>query len=723
MSASEEITNLIKNGTVEWEEIYNILQKKYTKHAVLMAKRRLLESGKIIETTKNNKKILIIPVKKPVVEQDFFIENEQPIKEYLKYLILNKNSKKFSIKEFCMNFPHLAEINDIIINDPLKARNKLTNLYIEIYEQFHEETPDISYIEIINPIGVKKKLSEIGANDINKLVEFECSIVQASKNKSRTREAEYLCFECGTTKKVKLDFWEDPERKKVSCPHCSNNRMSLDKKIRVKFQELIIQQLEVSTDGKQHTASLFLEDSSPIYSGKYKFTAIPIEKYKKGTSVADIHLYAFGYEEIDNVDINITEEDIQNIHEIAKDPKVIEKLSNYLLRETKGMDEVKKAIFLQQIKGVEKGEKRRNINILLITDPGVGKSTMMHQLRKLPNVKYATVSSSSGAGLIGGINKEKTEFGESWVIKPGIYALADGGTVCLDEFTHNKEAMPYIHDAMESQKVKIAKINNHVELPARCATLAACNPRLGRYDPNLSVMEQVPIKPETLSRFDLIFPLRDIPDKKSDEEIIRFIINRGNEQIKGINKKTIINGVELTDELLIKYIYYADENFKPTISKKAEDLIVKYYIKMRELSKESGTIPITTRQAESLIRLAEAIAKTKLKNEVEEEDAKEAIELMNFCLKQISYDPEAGTIDIDRLYSIPKTKKEKTQEILNIIEEECKQNENEMVKEDIIIERASKEYGLSEEEVERILGILTVRGEIYSPRFGYYRII
>ncbi|ABR56802.1 MCM family protein [Methanococcus aeolicus Nankai-3] len=722
MSISEEILKLIENGITEWDEIYTRLINNHKKNAVSMAKNRLIQQGKIKEETINGKKILSIQHENEELISDvdaYLFEHSQEIKEYFK-LILHQNpdNRTFNIKEFILSFPHLAELSDIIKNNPFEARNILTNIYKETYEELFAEETNITHIFITNLLTSKKKLSEIGANDIGKLVEFECSIVQASKNKSRTTEAEYLCFECGTKRTVKLDFWEDPEKKKVSCPNCSNQRMTIDSKSRITFQELIVQQLEVSQDGKQHTASLFLEDSEPIYSGKLRVVAVPIEKYKKGTSVADIHLYAFGYEEIDNIDINITEDDIENIYKIAKDPEVIEKLANYMLRETKGMDEVKKAIFLQQVKGVEKGDKRRNLNILLITDPGVGKSTMMHQLKKLPNTKYATMSGASGAGLIGGINKEKTEFGESWVVKPGIYALADGGTVCLDEFTHNKEVMPYVHDAMESQMAKITKMQNNLELPARCATLAACNPKLGRYDSNLSVMEQVPIKPETLSRFDLIFPLRDVPDNENDKDILKFIIRSGNEKIKGTEKKIKINGVELSDELLIKYLHYVDENFKPTISDEAEELIIDYYLKMRELSK-NGAITITTRQAESLIRLSEVVAKARLKNEVDTEDAREAIELMQFCLEQISYDPETGKIDIDKVYGIPKSKREKSEQVLKIIEDENKCKD--IVSEEIIFERAEKEYNITIEEVERILEVLSIRGEIYSPKFGYWR--
>jgi len=527
-----------------------------------------------------------------------------------------------------------------------------------------------------------------------------------------------VCFECGATKNVKLDFWEDPEKKKVSCPKasCSNQRMAIDTKSkrRTTFQELIVQQ-EVSQDGKQHTQSLFLEDS-PIYSGKIRVAAVPIEKRKKGTSVADIYLYALGYEEIDNIDINITDDDIENIKKIAKDPDVIYKLANYMLRDTKGMDKVKKAIFLQQIKGVEKGNKRADIHILLITDPGIGKTVMLRRIAELPGNLYGSVTTASGVGLTAAVIREKTEIGgDTWVIKPGLLVKANKGTACIDEFTVNRDLQSFVLEAMESQTIHINKGGINAKLPSKCAILAACNPKLGRYDPNLSVMEQVPIKPEILSRFDLIFPLRDIPESTRDRDILKFIIRNGNEKIKGTEKKVKINGVELSDELLVKYLYYVD-NYKPTISKKAEEIIIDFYLKMRKLSK-NGAITITTRQAESLIRLSEAHAKARLKNEVDADDAREAIELMQFCLNHVSYDPEFG-IDIDKVYGIPKSKREKSEQILKIIEDELHKSKD-MVSEEIIFERAE----MPVEDVERILELLSIRGDIYSPRFGYWRII
>ena len=149
------------------------------------------------------------------------------------------------------------------------------------------------------------------------------------------------------------------------------------------------------------------------------------------------------------------------------------------------------------------------------------------------------------------------------------------------------------------------------------------------------------------------------------------------------------------------------------------ELISEFYSEMRSLSKEG--ITITSRQLESISRIAEAIAKAKLKDVVEKEDAKEAIDLITYCLKQTAQDPECGALDVDRIYGIPASKRGKTRQILDIIESESKNNE--MVKEDIIIETAKEKYNILEEEVERILELLKIRGDIYSPRFGYWKLL
>ena len=329
------------------------------------------------------------------------------------------------------------------------------------------------------------------------------------------------------------------------------------------------------------------------------------------------------------------------------------------------------------------------------------------------------MSNASKAGLAGGLVKEKTEFGESWTIKAGLYPQADGGTVCLDEITHNKEVQECIHDVMESQKVFITKVNTTISLPAECATLAACNPKFGRFDSNLSIPEQINLPSPLLSRFDLIFPLRDIPNKKSDKELALQILKRGNDKIKGIEKKEYINGVELSDELISKYLIYANENYRPYLSDEAMELISEFYSEMRSLSKEG--ITITSRQLESISRIAGTIAKAKLKDIVGKEDAKEAIDLITYCLKQTAQDPECGALDVDRIYGIPASKRGKTKQILDIIESESKNNE--LVKEDIIIETTKEKYNIPEEEVERILELLKIRGDIYSPRFGYWKLL
>ena len=419
------------------------------------------------------------------------------------------------------------------------------------------------------------------------------------------------------------------------------------------------------------------------------------------------------------------EDDIEKIEKVAKHPKIIDILSNELIPEIKGYEIIKKAIFLQQIKGVKKGNKRADSHILLITDPGIGKSVMLRKIAELPGNLYGSVTTASGVGLTAAVVREKTEIGDdTWVIKPGLLVKANKGTACIDELTVNKDLQSFVLEAMESQTIHINKGGINTKLPAECAILAACNPRWGKFDPNVSIPEQINIPAPMLSRFDIIFPIKDEVSRTKDKDIARHIIEIHRKYLKqeiGDEKKksTInINGVDIDDEFIIKYITYAREK-QPIISKEAEDLLINYYVEMRKSSMQ-----ITARQLEAAIRLAEAHAKAKLKDVVEEEDAQEAINIITEALKEVAYDPETGTIDLGKITGESNKDRDKMKEIYSIIKKLSEKSGEigALVMHEDIVEEAKKK-GMDEDTVDSILKKLLKRGDIDEPRNGKYRII
>ena len=133
-------------------------------------------------------------------------------------------------------------------------------------------------------------------------------------------------------------------------------------------------------------------------------------------------------------------------------------------------------------------------------------------------------------------------------------------------------------------------------------------------------------------------------------------------------------------------------------------------------------VPITARQLEAIIRLAEASAKVKLKDKVEKEDAEKAVKLTMFCLKDVGVDPETGILDADIVSGgTPKSDRGKIQKVT----EEIKLLEEEFAGDaplNVLLSNMSDKYGVSEDKTEQIVRNLKQKGVIYEPNTGYYRI-
>lgn len=298
-----------------------------------------------------------------------------------------------------------------------------------------------------------------------------------------------------------------------------------------------------------------------------------------------------------------------------------------------------------------------------------------------------------------------------YFLEAGAMVLADGGTVCIDEIDKMRdEDRVAIHEAMEQGTVSIAKAGIVARLNARASVLAAGNPKYGRYIPSRAISENINLPITILSRFDLIFTLRDVADMERDKSLVRYVL-RSHERIEEVKP-------EIPPDVLRKYIAYARKYVRPRLTKEAELLIEQFYLEMRKKSIETPESPIaiTTRQLEALIRLAEAHARMALKSYVEAEDAAEAIRLMSVMLENVGLDIETGNIDIDVIMTgKPKSVRDKELIIKDIIKELSSSEGCAKVKE--IVKEAVKR-GIEEEFVERYITNLRRIGEIYEVRSG-----
>lgn len=342
-------------------------------------------------------------------------------------------------------------------------------------------------------------------------------------------------------------------------------------------------------------------------------------------------------------------------------------------------------------------------------------NTAKSQLMKIastliPRARYVSGKGITGVGITASVVRDEELFG-GWVLEAGALVLCNKSLLSIDEFEKiDKQDMTALHEAMEMGQISIAKANIVATLPARTSILAGGNPKFGRFDPYLPIKEQIEVPETILSRFDLKFALRDVPNPEIDEKVITHLI-----QVRHLDGKTAEPPIPA--ELFRKYVAYARKNCHPKLIQEAAEEIKKFFLNLRSKYVEGSPVSITFRQYEALIRLAEASAKVQLRNEVTKEDALRAIKLMSISLRQLGFEPETGTIDIDRLEGARATamQRSKIRTVISIIEDMEKTYGKEIPFDEIL--KRGKASGI--EDIEDILRKMQQEGVIYSPRPGF----
>ena len=443
--------------------------------------------------------------------------------------------------------------------------------------------------------------------------------------------------------------------------------------------------------------------------------------------------------EFEEVEIN-PEEEVE-IKKLAAREDVYELLVQSIAPHIYGHEIVKESIALQLFGGVKKvlpndQHIRGNIHIILVGDPATAKSAILLATDSIaPKSIYVAGKTTSGAGI--SATAVKDEFGEGgWTLKAGALVLASGGMAMVDEFDKMEaEDRSAMHEALEQQRISVAKAGIVTTFKTETSVLAAANPKFSRFDPYLPFLQQVNLPPTLVSRFDLLFMIRDVLDRKKDEEIARHILksHRAGEMIHqrkklGIGKKDKELDEELdkitpkiSGDLLKKYISFARQNIFPVLSDADINEISDFYISLRDMGRKEGSYSATHRQLESIIRLSEASARVRLSNDVERQDVERAIRLTRASLEELATDPETGKIDIDIITSgQTHTMLSNMKKVLNFIREKVNVDKVDTVSiEEIISE--GKTHGIEADRVRDILGQLQKSGDIYAPKHGFYK--
>ncbi|MBI2102839.1 minichromosome maintenance protein MCM [Candidatus Woesearchaeota archaeon] len=584
------------------------------------------------------------------------------------------------------------------------------------------------------PDSQKIQINEIRSRHLKKFIWVEGIVRQKSDVRPHVAASKFECPSCGNILTVlQLDNkYKEPSR-------CGCGRKGKFKEVSkelVDGQGLVLEEAAEELDGAQpKRINVFLKDDlvSPMSERRTSpgsrvlisgwVTEVPVTLRSGGQSTKFELIVEANFvqpAEKDQHELNITEQELEEIKEIGRDPNVLQRLTKSLAPSIYGHDKIKEALILQLAGGCRKVRPdgvvtRGDMHMLLIGDPGSGKSQLLKRLSKIaPKARFTSGKGATGAGLTASVVKD--EFLGGWSLEAGTLVLANQGFAIIDEMDKmGKEDTSALHEALEQQTISIAKANIQATLRCETTVLAAANPKFGRFDPYDLIASQIDLPPTLINRFDLIFPVKDLPSREKDEKTAEFILGLHKDPEKAIS--------EISTDLLKKFFAHIRAKMNPKMSDEAIEEIKSYYISMRNsgVGDEGGikSIPITARQLEALVRLSEAMAKVRLSKTVEKSDAQKAIELVDYCLNQIAKDEKTGKIDIDRISSSITASQRGTisivKEIIHALEE---QTNSKMIPLEMVIE-AAKEKSISPETINDTIDKLRRSGDIFEPRKGF----
>lgn len=554
------------------------------------------------------------------------------------------------------------------------------------------------------PDTYRIRIEDIRAKHLNKLITIEGYLVQVSDVRPQVVVAKFECPDCGTIISVLQIEKIFREPKKCTCGR--TERFILKSKEMVDAQRIIVSEtteMEKMEDNMMipsagHIAVFIQEDlTNPDkdligklgkkikVTGVLKEIPVPLSDYEGVSTRFDLAIEANNlfFEEQDDYVIKISEQDEKEILALAKDPEVFDKLAASVAPGIWGYGDIKKAIVLQLFSSA-----RGNINTLIIGDPKTGKSNLLKFINELkPQAEYldcALMQDKDIASQLRSIPIKRISPDKRFI------SINDLNTI----------------NAYDGEAYGLIK----KQILDGASILATARPKFGRFEPFQTIAQQIDLHPNLINNFDLIFIIRDLPDKYKDSAVANAILNDFPTRESIINK-----------ELLRKYLVYAKIKTSPKLNSEAIEEIREFYVKLRNPAnpRHDGliqSIPLSARQLDTLAKLAEAHARMRLSNEANREDAKLAISIMKYYMMQVGYDPENKEFDADRFEGCSSSQRKKLGLILNAI-----QDLEKSLGKFLPIEEVEKvlEDDMTQVELTQLIDKLIASGDVFIPRAGF----
>ncbi len=655
-------------------------------------------------------------------------EIDQMMAKKIQYIVVDYND--------LVSYP---EIESVFNSDPdeiLRAfSGAIKDILKERFSQYAEKIRHDIRARISN-YPAQRSLREVNAEVIGKMISVSGMVVRSSEIKPLAKELVYICPEGHQTKRIQEKGLEFKEPLKCDNGKCTHRDLDLNPEQSkfIDFQMVRLQELPEDLPPGQLPHYLdvtvlqdLVDNARPgdrvILTGIVRIEQEHIPSMKGKSGIYRLRIQGNNIEFLggrgnkssrstEREEISPDEEKI--IKSLAKNSDIYDRLIASFAPHVHGHDIIKESILLLIVGSTQKlladGAKiRGDINVFLVGDPGTAKSEMLKFCARIaPRGLYTSGRGSTAAGLTAAVVRDKIGI---MMLEAGAVVLGDQGLVCIDEFDKMKpEDRSALHETMEQQSVSIAKGGIVATLNARTSILAAANPMYGKYDPFKNITENVNLPVPLLTRFDLIFVVRDIPSKERDTRIARHILTL--HRTTGTETKSLIDV-----DILTKYLTYA-KRFDPILTPEAEDKILQYYMTMRNVESE-GMITVTPRQLEGLVRLATARARLLMKTQVEGEDAERAIFLIQSMLQDAGVDVNTGKVDLGVLQGRPHSEVSKMQLFMDVMRS-LEGDEKRPVEEKTFVKELVKTGKFNEEEARKYIKKLQRESAIYESKPGHY---